>query len=106
MGRYHYVFPRWTNRVLPLALVVGAVAPLYVALLVAYGFSPQTTDVGYEPLQPIPYSHALHAGELGIDCRYCHNTVESSAYAAIPPTATCMNSRKSSVSASSSRLRQ
>ncbi len=39
----------------------------------------------------MPYSHALHAGELGIDCRYCHNTVERAAYAAVPPTATCMN---------------
>ncbi len=37
------------------------------------------------------YSHALHAGELGIDCRYCHNTVENAAHAAIPPTETCMN---------------
>jgi hypothetical protein len=39
----------------------------------------------------VPYSHALHAGELGIDCRYCHNTVEQAAHAAIPPTQTCMN---------------
>ncbi|MHC4990223.1 MAG: cytochrome c3 family protein, partial [Planctomycetota bacterium] len=60
-------------------------------LVVAYGFSPKTTDVGYAPVQPIPYSHELHAGELGIDCRYCHNTVEDAAMAAIPPTRTCMN---------------
>jgi hypothetical protein len=60
-------------------------------LLVWYGFSPKTTDVGYAPEQPVPYSHALHAGEMGIDCRYCHNTVESAAHAAIPPTATCVN---------------
>jgi len=39
----------------------------------------------------VPYSHALHAGTLGIDCRYCHNTVETAARAAIPPTQTCMN---------------
>ena len=43
------------------------------------------------PEQPVPYSHALHAGELGIDCRYCHNTVEKAGHAAIPPTETCMN---------------
>ena len=47
--------------------------------------------MGYQPEQPVPYSHALHAGELGIDCRYCHNTVETAAKAAIPPTQTCMN---------------
>jgi hypothetical protein len=47
--------------------------------------------IGYQPEQPVPYSHARHAGELGLDCRYCHNTVEKSARAAIPPAATCMN---------------
>jgi len=60
-------------------------------LIVAYGFSPKTTDVGYAPRQPVPYSHNLHAGQLGIDCRYCHNTVEVANKAAIPPTQTCMN---------------
>ena len=91
MGRYHYVFPRWTNLLLPVVLVTGAVAPLYVVYVVAFGFSPLTTDVGYAPVQPVPFSHALHAGELGLDCRYCHNTVERAAHAAIPPTRTCMN---------------
>ena len=60
-------------------------------MIVYYGFSPQATDVGYAPKQPIPYSHALHAGELGIDCRYCHTTVEVAAQAAVPPTRTCIN---------------
>ncbi|MCH2135924.1 MAG: cytochrome c family protein [Phycisphaerales bacterium] len=91
MGRYHYVFPRWSNLLLPTVLTVGGIAPLYVAFMVAWGFSPETTDVGYAPIQPVPFSHALHAGELGIDCRYCHNTVEVSAHASIPPTQTCMN---------------
>jgi hypothetical protein len=91
MGRYHYVFPRWSNLLLPGALVFGAIAPLYIVFVVAYGFSPQTTDVGYQPTQPVPFSHALHAGQLGMDCRYCHNTVERAAHAAIPPTQTCMN---------------
>ena len=59
--------------------------------LVWYGGSPLTTDVGYAPVQPVPYSHAVHAGQLGIDCRYCHTTVEVAAHAAIPPTETCMN---------------
>jgi hypothetical protein len=91
MGRYHYVFPRWSNLLLPGAIVVAMVAPLYVVYVVAFGFSPMTTDVGYAPEQVIEYSHKLHAGELGIDCRYCHNTVEYAARAAIPPTQTCMN---------------
>lgn len=91
MPRYHYVFPKWSNLLLPTVLLVGAVAPLYVALMVAYGFSPKTTDVGYQPIQPIPFSHAMHVGQLGMHCYYCHNTVEHSGFAAVPPTETCMN---------------
>jgi hypothetical protein len=56
-----------------------------------YWFSPKHTDVGYAPTQPVAYSHKQHAGDLGIDCRYCHNTAEVASYAAIPPTKTCMN---------------
>jgi len=41
--------------------------------------------------QPVPFSHKHHAGELGIDCRYCHTSVETSSFAGIPPTKTCMN---------------
>jgi menaquinone reductase, multiheme cytochrome c subunit len=89
LGRF--IFPKWTNslRVGLVAFIVGV--PAYVALVFAYGASPQTTDVGYQPLQPLPYSHAMHAGKLGMDCRYCHNTVERADFAAIPPTETCMN---------------
>ena len=85
------LFPAWTSKVrdlLPLLLGGGA---LYVVVIVAFGFSANTLAVGYAPEQPVPFSHRLHAGELGMDCRYCHNTVEVSAKAAIPPTATCMN---------------
>jgi menaquinone reductase, multiheme cytochrome c subunit len=91
MGRYHYVFPKWSNMLLPAAVVTALVVPLYVVFIVAYGFSPTTTDVGYQPEQPVHYSHELHVGQLGIDCRYCHNTVEYADKAAIPPTQTCMN---------------
>lgn len=55
-----------------------------------YG-SPKYTDVGYRPKQPVAYSHKLHAGDLGIDCRYCHNFIEESPVANLPPTQTCMN---------------
>ena len=52
---------------------------------------PETLNVGYQPEQPVPFSHAIHAGQLKMDCRYCHNTVFDAAHAAIPPTATCIN---------------
>ena len=41
--------------------------------------------------QPVPFSHEHHVGGLGIDCRYCHTTVENSSFANIPPTKICMN---------------
>ena len=90
-GGRPFVFPPWTNRIRllpPLVLVAGLV---YVGLIFAAGASPQVTDVGYAPEQPVAYSHAVHAGKLGLDCRYCHNPVETTAAAAIPPTQTCMN---------------
>jgi hypothetical protein len=90
-GKPHYRFPRWTTTVRPGLAILFLGGPLYVVLLFLYGFSPQTRDTGYQPTQPVPYSHALHAGELGIDCRYCHSTVERAARAAIPPTEVCMN---------------
>ncbi len=86
-----FVFPRWANKTRQLAGVALVVTPIYLIAFVWYGFSPKTTDVGYMPKQPVPYSHALHVGQLGLDCRYCHNTVEKAAHAAIPPTQTCMN---------------
>lgn len=85
------MFPKWTNRLRWLVLLAVLIAPAYVFFLFAYGASTETLDVGYAPRQPIPYSHALHVGQLGMDCRYCHNTVEVAAQAAIPPTATCIN---------------
>ena len=85
------VLPPWIDRARPLAGVVLAIAPVYLIFILYYGGNPRTLAVGYQPEQPLPYSHALHAGELGIDCRYCHNTVERAAFAAVPPTATCMN---------------
>ncbi len=70
-------------------MVLGA--PVYLVVLIAYGVTPEAIRIGYQPDQPVPYSHALHAGQLGIDCRYCHTTVERAAKAALPPVATCMN---------------
>ncbi len=87
-----FVFPKWVDRTRPaLAVVLFGVLPAYLALLLGFAGSPRTTDVGYAPEQPLPFSHALHAGELGLDCRYCHTTVEQASRAAVPPTDTCMN---------------
>ena len=55
-----------------------------------YYASPANLQVGYAPEQPVPYSHRLHAGEMELDCRYCHANVERSHEAMIPPTQTCM----------------
>ena len=85
------IFPRWTNK-LPLAVAIGTVAFIVLIIfLVWYYFSPWFTDVGYQPVQPVPFSHKLHAGDLGLDCRYCHTGVEVSPVAMVPPTKTCMN---------------
>jgi hypothetical protein len=69
-------------------------AALLVVVVVAGGLwfvrSDWVTGVGREPRQPVPFSHALHSGGLGIDCRYCHTSVERFARAGIPPASTCM----------------
>lgn len=84
------IFPRTLN-LLPLVLAVASATGGGAATgVVWYYFSPTNTQVGYAPVQPVRYSHRLHAGELGIDCRYCHANVERSAEAMIPPTQTCM----------------
>jgi hypothetical protein len=85
------LFAPWTNRI---PLFAGVAAPAALTAVVAavwYWASPKYTDAGYAPRQPVAYSHKRHAGDLGLDCRYCHDTVEVAAHAAVPPTKTCMN---------------
>jgi hypothetical protein len=53
--------------------------------------SPYVTQAGVARDQPVPFSHAHHVAGIGIDCRYCHASVETSATAGLPPTKTCMN---------------
>ena len=86
-----FVFPRWANKTRQIAGIALGGAPIYLTAFVWYGFSPKTTDVGYQPEQPVPYSHALHAGELGIDCRYCHTFVDRSEHSNVPHTEVCMS---------------
>ena len=56
----------------------------------AYIFASQPKYVGYKPDQPIAFSHKIHAGELQLDCRFCHTGVEKGAQALVPDSATCM----------------
>jgi hypothetical protein len=60
-------------------------------LMLEVNRSPYVTNAGVAKEQPVPFSHAHHVGGIGIDCRYCHTSVEKSATAGIPPTKTCMN---------------
>ena len=85
------LFPKSANK-LPLQIVI------YLCVLgglatagATYYMTPKYTRVGYAPVQPVPYSHALHVGQLGLDCRYCHSNIEQSGYANVPTSQTCMN---------------
>ena len=73
--------------------LLGAVLSLALLLWagLVYTRSSYGTGVALSRVQPVPFSHEHHAGVLGIDCRYCHTSVESSSFAGIPPTKTCMN---------------
>lgn len=85
------VFPRWTNK-LPIRIIIGlGVLGAAVTMGVTYYFTPKYTRVGYQPVQPVAFSHNIHAGQLGLDCRYCHSHVEKSWFSNIPSASTCMN---------------
>lgn len=60
-------------------------------LLLQLDRSPFVTRASEPREQPVPFSHQHHVGDIGIDCRYCHTSVENSSFAGIPPTGTCMN---------------
>ena len=85
------IFPKWTNRLPAIIAIIVVLGGIKVIAGFWYFGSPKYTDVGYRPTQPVSYSHKLHAGDLGIDCRYCHVSVETSSVSNIPPTKTCMN---------------
>jgi formate-dependent nitrite reductase cytochrome c552 subunit len=88
MGNF---FPRWTNW-LPLQIIIAVIFLVGgITAAVAYWFTPKYTKVGYEPAQPVPFSHKRHAGEIGLDCRYCHSFVEVSGHANVPTNQTCYN---------------
>ena len=85
------VFPKWTNKLPPLLAGGAGAFGVFAALVVWYWFSPWNLNVGYAPYQPVLYSHKWHAGQMGMDCRYCHQMVETGPAATVPATETCMN---------------
>ena len=84
------VFPKWINRLPLLVLAGGVLLGGGVVTGVTYYFTPKYTRVGYQPVQPVSFSHKTHAGELGMDCRFCHNMAEKSWFSNIPAASTCM----------------
>jgi len=89
------IFHRSTNTIAKVSIFGG------VFLLAGLGWifytldrSSYNTGEGVTLAQPVPFSHAHHVAGLGIDCRYCHTSVEDAAFAGIPPTSTCINCHK------------
>lgn len=86
------IFPKGATSVARAILVVIVAAPLaFLGFQYAIARSGNVTGQGKYVEQPVPFSHQHHAGELGIDCRMCHVSVETSAYAGMPTTHVCMS---------------
>ena len=86
------IFHPSTNTISRITIFGGAILLIgLVATLATINESPYITEVGVARSQPVPFSHKHHVGDDGIDCRYCHTSVEQSSFAGIPPTKTCMN---------------
>lgn len=79
------------NKRLQKAILLGIVVLVVLCLVGLHlGYGPRWYQ-GYQPEQPIPFSHALHAGQYKIPCLYCHSSAEYSEFAAVPGLETCMN---------------
>jgi hypothetical protein len=86
------IFSPKMNIVAKVSILGGVLSALLLVWAgLVYTRSSYGTGVAHTHEQAVPFSHEHHAGVLGIDCRYCHSTVEVSAVAGIPPTKTCMN---------------
>lgn len=84
------IFPKWMNALPTLGAFGGAGGLVAVIVGTWYWATPDFFEVGYSPTQPgSGFNHQIHAGKLGIDCRYCHSNIEESPEANIPPVATC-----------------
>jgi hypothetical protein len=86
------LFKRSANTISRVSILGGVLLiGLLLGLVYAIGASPWVTQQNVAREQPIQFSHERHVGGNGIDCRYCHTSVEDSRFAGIPPTKTCMN---------------
>src|SRR6476660_7089346 len=86
------IFHPSTNTISRVTIFGGLILLIAVVTgLATINESPYITEVGVARTQPVPFSHKHHVGDDGIDCRYCHTSVEESSFAGIPPTKTCMN---------------
>src|SRR5229473_2803532 len=86
------IFHRSANFIARASLLgVAAFGGVALTAVLVVARSPYITNQRVMRPQPIQFSHKHHVGDDGIDCRYCHTGVETSAYAGIPPTKTCMN---------------
>ena len=87
------IFPKWANQLAPKLGLIAVLAGTMAMAGVTYYFTPKYTRVGYQPKQPVAFSHKIHSTQLGVDCRYCHNNVDKSWFSNIPAASTCMNCR-------------
>jgi len=85
------IFPKVANRV-PGWIILGiSLKVLAIIAGIYYYMTPSYTRAGYQPVQPVPFDHSLHVGQVGLDCRYCHTFVDRSEHSNVPSTNTCMN---------------
>jgi hypothetical protein len=85
------IFPRWSNLLpLKIAVCILATAAGVMVFFAAYA-TPKSLVVGYQPSQPVPFSHKLHIDQLGMDCRYCHSFADVSGHSNVPSGNTCWN---------------
>jgi Cytochrome c7 and related cytochrome c/Class III cytochrome C family len=85
------IFRPGANTIATLLLAsLGVMPVLAVGLAYQIVRSPDVTDQNVTREQPVPFSHEHHVGGMGIDCRYCHTSVEKARFAGLPPTETCM----------------
>lgn len=85
------IFPKWANRAPILLLTLLASIVILTIFIFWFWFSPWHLEVGYQPIQPIPFSHKIHAGKLRMNCLYCHSGAEKGPVAGVPSTQTCLN---------------
>lgn len=83
-------FPRNANAFTKWLILAGGVFMVLLVAVLAYYARTTNNAVGVPVTQPVDFQHNLHAGQLGLDCRYCHSSVEEAPVAGVPPTETCM----------------